>query len=235
MKTLFYDCEIVNCIPPKNGCKNPRFTYCKGWDDYKGMGISVIGCYTSWHGYHAISAGNLEIFQALVNKADEIIGFNSISFDDKLCRANDINITTTIDLLCEVRKLAGMPPHYVKGITRGGYSLECLAMENLCEGKSGTGKLAPELWQLGKKDEVIAYCLNDVKLLVELYKLYKRGLLFDPTTGEPLQQNGLEKLITDKHANIVDRFLTKAIGGTKYGRHTYLKKWQADLYTKIRL
>ncbi|MGL4502417.1 MAG: hypothetical protein ACRCU2_25360 [Planktothrix sp.] len=58
-------------------------------------------------------------------------------------------MTTTYDLLCEIPVAAGMPPHYVKGVTRGSYSLEALAKTNLGVGKSGSGVLAPQLWQQG--------------------------------------------------------------------------------------
>lgn len=37
------------------------------------------------------------------------------------------------------------------------------------KGKSGNGELAPILWQDGKHQQVIDYCLNDVKLLRSLY------------------------------------------------------------------
>lgn len=144
------------------------------------MGISVIGTYIDWLDiYQSFQKGNFTDFQNFVNQADEIIGFNSINFDDNLMKANGILIATTYDLLCEVRVAAGMPPHYIKGLTRSGYSLGALAETNLSTGKSGSGELAPMLWQEGKYQEVIDYCLNDVKLLVELYK--RRSCLKDPT------------------------------------------------------
>ena len=78
-------------------------------------------------------------------------------------------IQTDFDLLCEVRERVGQPRQYIKGITRGGYNLNNLALKNLGVGKTGTGALAPQLWQDGKKKEVIHYCLNDVRLLKLLY------------------------------------------------------------------
>jgi hypothetical protein len=179
MKRLFYDCEIKNCIPSGWEPEQDKYKYCKGWDDFQGMGLSVVGTYVEWKNlYIYYLEHELKLFQELVDDSDEIIGFNSISFDDNLCRANGINITTTKDLLCQVRVAAGMPPHYERGITRGGYSLSSLANVNLTFDKTGSGELAPKLWQDGKKSEVISYCLNDVKLLVELEKL---DYLIDPT------------------------------------------------------
>ena len=107
MKTLIYDCEIINCIPPKYGDPNPAFKYCQGWSDWEGMGIAVIGTYASWRlpmcRYQAFTNERLEEFQRLVNQAERVVGFNSLSFDDNLCRANGIEIKTDYDLLAEIR------------------------------------------------------------------------------------------------------------------------------------
>ncbi|MGL4501212.1 MAG: hypothetical protein ACRCU2_19225 [Planktothrix sp.] len=77
-----------------------------------------------------------------------------------------------------------MPPHYVKGVTRGGYSLEGLAKTNLGVGKSGSGVLAPQLWQQGQYGKVIDYCLGDVAMNRKLYQ--RRSQLVDPTNGQQL-------------------------------------------------
>jgi hypothetical protein len=143
--TLIYDCETINCIPI--GECNPDFQYCESRDDFKGMGLSVIGAYPSWTGrYHVFLNDNIYDFQ---------------------------------DLLCEVRVAVGMPPHYVKGVTRKGYSLNDLAQANLNIEKTGSGAIAPQLWQKGDKGKVIDYCLNDVMLLKELYQ--QRKQIIDPT------------------------------------------------------
>lgn len=185
-KAVIYDCEIARCIPNKE--PSPDLEYCQGWKDFPGMGISVICAYSSWQErYHIYLEDNLAEFQALINQAEEIIGFNSIAFDDQLCSANGLNVKTTYDLLCHVRVAAGMPPDYVKGKTRGGYSLEQLARVNLGYGKSGKGELAPELWQRGKRGQVIDYCMGDVSILKKLYQ--QRSRLLDPTNGKILTLN----------------------------------------------
>lgn len=183
---IIYDCEIARCIPPKwDEEPDPELKYCNGWDDFSGMGISVIAAYDYWADrYRVFLPDNLDDFQALVSNRKAIIGFNSISFDDQLCYAHGLQVTTTYDLLAEVRIASGQPPHYVKGQTRGGYSLEQLAQANLGYGKSGTGSLAPELWQRGQRGSVIDYCLGDVAITKKLFEM--RSRLTDPTTGETL-------------------------------------------------
>ncbi len=213
VKILMYDCEIIKCIPPRNeDQKDPNLEYCKGWKDFKGMGISVIGTWRNFatlnpFGTYEAFVNDVEAnpcetvndmlrFRGLIKQANQIIGFNSISFDDNLIRANGIDIQTTEDLLQTVRISSGQPKKYVKGTTRKGYSLKALAGANLRYNKSLTGELAPVAWQKGRRKEVIEYCLNDVKLLKNLYfKFYgklsfRRKGLIDPTNKKTLTDVG---------------------------------------------
>jgi hypothetical protein len=179
-KYLIYDCEIINCIPGRDGYQKPGFTYCKGWNDHANMGISLIGAYLSWKDSIVIypqSAFNA--FQKAVDEAHLIVGYNSISFDDKLCQANGIRIQTDYDLLSEVWAAAGMPRQYTAGVTRAGYKLENLAQANLGKGKSGSGELAPELWQQGRQSDVVRYVTDDVLITKALFD--RRSSLIDPT------------------------------------------------------
>lgn len=182
-KILFFDCEIENCVPDKYGTDH-RYKYCQGWQDFEGMGIACIGVYTNWGGYQIFLQSEIDKFKQLVTEANEIVGFNSTSFDDRLLAANGVPVKTSYDLLCEVRVASGQPANYVRGLTRAGYALEPLARKNLGRGKAGTGEMAPKLWQDRKCAEVIDYCLNDVRLLVELYQ--RRSHLLDPTNGKIL-------------------------------------------------
>jgi hypothetical protein len=110
VKFLIYDCEILNCIPSKNKSLRSTFKYCKGWQDFKNMGISVIGAYLSEN--FSFSKGlqsftnpddlipyHFPTFQEVLAENPKIIGFNSRSFDDNLVKANGIKIKTDYDLL----------------------------------------------------------------------------------------------------------------------------------------
>lgn len=196
LSAIIYDCEIIKCIPPKDGVKNDQLQYCDGWHDHEGMGISVIGAYDYVTGQlkayvsegmmfgGLLEMSDFQSFEDLACQRDLVIGFNSLGFDDKLCRANNIVIETNYDLLCEVRVASGQPAKYVKGKTKAGYNLDALATANLGKAKTGHGALAPELWQQGKYHEVIRYCLNDVMLTKQLFD--KRASLIDPTNGSEL-------------------------------------------------
>ncbi len=171
-KRLFYDCEIVNPIRQKDD-----------WRDYQYLGISVIGCYASWLPekirLQAFTEGNFQEFQKLADEANEVIGFNSLSFDDRLCQAHGIRIKTTYDLMVEVRRAAGEP---LSGPCTPGYNLAQLAEINLGQKKTGLGSQVPDLWGQGKYQQVIDYCLNDVMLLMNLYQ--RRTRIIDPVYPE---------------------------------------------------
>ena len=191
---LLYDCEIIKCIPPKTGALDPDLEYCNGWEDYANMGISVVGWAVLGEGASISDfsdPAHFEYFRSeLAAKAVNVIGFNSRNFDDRLMAANGINITTTYDLLEEVRIAAGFEAHR-ESVPKGfSYSLDAIARANGTQ-KTCSGALAPVLWQQGRKLAVIDYCLNDVHITKLLLNLGLAGELADPNTGNLLQLRGL--------------------------------------------
>ena len=66
------------------------------------------------------------------------------------------------------------------------YKLDAIARANGMA-KSGDGQMAPLLWQQGKRQEVIDYALNDVRITRDILKLGLKGELVDPNTNKLLQ------------------------------------------------
>jgi DEAD/DEAH box helicase domain-containing protein len=150
------------------------------------MGISVIGF--GFAGQDIImncTSPRFDAFKVAVESADTIMGFNSKRFDDQLCAANGIKVTTNYDLLEEIRIAAYGSPHWEDQPGGFSYSLGAIASANDLT-KTGSGTQAPKLWQQGMKEEVIDYCINDVKITKEIYFLGVRGELIDPNTGANL-------------------------------------------------
>jgi len=114
-----------------------------------------------------------------------VIGFNSISFDDQLLRANQVDITTNFDILREIRIAAFGSPDWQDTPKGFSYSLDAITKANGYS-KTGNGALAPEMWQLGKKQEIRDYCLNDVLITSRILNLALDGNLIDPNTGDKL-------------------------------------------------
>lgn len=216
---IIYDIEIQKAIPPfKKKDRLPDISYCRGWTDFKNMGITCIGTYMSEVGYVLFEEKevfyydyNGEDFELLLeisiedssrfstgfdffveqanqekSKGEKLIGFNSISFDDKLLKASGYEVNTDIDLLCEIRLSTNQPPFYDPTLTRGGYSLNELAIANGLKEKSMTGAIAPIEWQKGNKESVRQYCLKDVYITRELFLADQ---ITDPTNKRLIQIN----------------------------------------------
>lgn len=186
MNALIYDCEILRAIPPTKPNKRvPGIEYVEGWHDIQNMGIACICAYDyPTDSYRVFTDGNFGEFTKLVAQREHIIGFNSLSFDDKLCAASMMPVSTTYDLLVEVWRATNQPLAYTPGVTRAGYRLEDLALANLNEGKSGDGATAPVLWQQGRIGQVVDYCLRDVALTRKLFE--RRSHLVNPADGKEL-------------------------------------------------
>ena len=188
MKGIVYDCEIIRCIPSRDS-KSTEYEYCSGWDDFGGMGISVI-CAIELETDRIYTFVHPEVahFQQLiysVQQTGKIAGFNSLNFDDKLCYVNGIAVNTDFDLLCEVRVAAYGSPGWEDCPKGYSYKLDAIAL-NHGFAKTGSGTLAPQLWQQGRCQEVIDYCVNDVKITKELILLFLDGKLKDPNNGKVL-------------------------------------------------
>lgn len=195
---LCYDLEIVKAIPPKDASeKIPGIEYCQGWTDFGGMGISVIGCcWIQIDGNGRVSRLDpmvliadkygLAKFAKMVNDADGIVGFNSRNFDDKLMAANGVRVTTSYDLLEEIRIAAYGSADYRDCPKGYSYKLGHIAAANGLA-KTGDGANAAIQWQQGHHGEVIEYCKNDVAITAKLFRMGVMGTLKDPNTGQLLQ------------------------------------------------
>ena len=168
MKILIYDCEIANAVPQRKDPIIPNIHYCKGWEDFQGMGIACVTAY-DYHleQYRVFLEDNLNDFAALVDDSDLIVGFNNNRFDDDLVAVNGIVIDPekTYDILQEIWFAAGHG--YVRKRddfefkVHGGYSLDNVVQVNFKLSKSGKGAAAPILWQQNKRGQVIDYGLTD--------------------------------------------------------------------------
>lgn len=182
MTYLIYDLEIIRCIPTK-GFHFDGWQYCSGWDDFAKMGIACAGfAYADGStGFWDSRFLGLNDLQAALKSAC-IIGFNSKSFDDRLCAANGVQVATDYDLLEEIRIAAYGSPRWEDCPQGHSYALGKIGSANGFP-KTGSGELAPQLWQQGKYQEVIDYCVNDTIITRELLLLGLAGKLRDPNTG----------------------------------------------------
>lgn len=199
MNILIYDCKIIKAVPVDYRNVEPieGIEYCEGWKDFDNMGISVIGAYLSWEKEFIAFTDEpnvkrtskvlpLSYFQDALNEADIIVGFNHISFDNNLIKANGFEIPNEAkqyDILVEMWAAVGLGHEFVFP-HHAGFSLDQTCKVNGIGEKTGTGANAAVLWQRGHYQEVIDYCLHDVRLTLDLLRNIQEndGWIVNPKT-----------------------------------------------------
>lgn len=168
--TLIYDVETACPVHNEGEEILQGITYAKGWGDFRGMGIACV-CVLDLmeQRFRVFDGRSLHLFQKLVRERETVVGWNNQTFDDRLLAAHGITIGTdkSFDLMLTY-------PHRVKLI-------DAAAANGVTISKSIPGALAPVYWQQGRYGEVIDYCLGDVLITYQLYKVYReKGSLVDP-------------------------------------------------------
>lgn len=185
MKIFIYYLEIVRGILGKSEQPIDGIKYCAGWNDFEGMGISVLGlCEITLQMPHLpiFSVWLAEDLDRLVSKvaaeADLLIGFNNIRFDDRVIDAATSGAwalrTSHIpryDILREIWAAEGHALDRFDLKVHGNYGLNAMCVANGLPTKTGNGAFAPVDWQQGRESKVINYCLHDVALTYGLLDL----------------------------------------------------------------
>lgn len=146
---LVFDIETANAFPGFSRA------------DFDRLELAIVGVYDSaTDAYTSYEKEELPLLWPLFERADLIVGFNSDHFDIPLLNQyypGDLALIRSLDLMLEVQKVLGRR-----------IRLQSLAEATLGRGKTGDGLKAVRWWQEGKKDEVRAYCIEDVRLTKEL-------------------------------------------------------------------
>lgn len=119
---------------------------------------------------------DMEKLSDMLKGTDKVVGYNSISFDIPVIAnylGEDIKNIPQIDLMVAVYKKIGFRP-----------KLDDLTNATLGHGKIGSGYDAVKYYASGQLDKLKEYCLEDVRITMELYdfglkngfvKYYDRG------------------------------------------------------------
>jgi DEAD/DEAH box helicase domain-containing protein len=132
------------------------------------LGISVVGTYSyATNSYKAYKEEQLDELFKLIEDTSLLIGFNIKYFDVPALSAYYVgNLTKvpTLDLMESVYEAIGRR-----------IALDEFAKVTLGVQKSGHGLMAINYYREGKWDELISYCLDDVKITKELYEYGKNN------------------------------------------------------------
>ena len=130
--------------------------------DLTQLDLSVIGIHDSeTNEYTAYTQEELPKLWPILEQADVLIGYNSISFDVPILNKyypGDLTKIRSLDLMMEVYNVLGRR-----------LRLQNLAEATLKVGKSGDGLKAVEWWQQGLVEKVKEYCIQDVRVTRGLY------------------------------------------------------------------
>lgn len=151
MRKIIFDIETSNIFQDV-GSNNPA-----------DLDLSVVGVYDSASDdYRAYLQKDLPELWPIIEQADILITFNGEHFDIPLLNKyypGDLTKIKSVDLLKEMHKSAGRR-----------MKLDQIAEGTLGVKKSGHGLDAIRWWREGRVDEVIKYCLDDVRITKDLYE-----------------------------------------------------------------
>lgn len=126
------------------------------------LSVSLVGIWRSdTDAFEVYMEDQLSDLFALMEQADCIVGFNSISFDMGCLNryyAGDLLQIPQLDLMVKIQDVLG---HRVK--------LDSVAHATLGIGKSGDGLDAVRYWRNGEIEKLKKYCLDDVKVTRDVY------------------------------------------------------------------
>lgn len=183
-RIFIYDAEIRHGVATENNPRQTGYRYADGWTDYVGMGIAVICGYDVTEArYRVFLDDNLSELQALMDSGAILTGFNNWRFDDKLIKANNIEVPSgqTKDIAAAIWRAAGIPT----GEHPKGLGLDAICLANGIPGKTGNGADAPQDFQRGRIGRVIDYCLGDIRSTLQLYRyITQHSGCRDPRNGE---------------------------------------------------
>lgn len=144
-----------------------------GTHDAEKLDLALIGIYEkATDTYSSYVKEELPTLWPILEKADMLVGFNSISFDLPLLNKyypGDLATIPHLDLLVEVHEALGRR-----------VGLQSIAEGTLKAKKGGSGLQSIEWWRNGEVEKVRKYCLKDVELTKKLfeYALEKKSLKY---------------------------------------------------------
>jgi len=152
--------------------------------------------------YTSYKQDQLKDLWPILEKADLLIGYNSESFDTPILNryySGDLSKIGSLDLLAEIKKSLG---YRIK--------LDSVAEATLGRKKSGHGLEAMEWWKQGRYDDVIKYCIDDVKITKDIYDYALKNGHLKFKDGNTIKEI---KLDTSKWENKGNSAITQTLFG----------------------
>lgn len=137
-------------------------SFTRGKVDIATQELTIVGIHDSeTNEFSTYSVEELPKLWPIIERADMLIGFNSIAFDVPILNryyAGDLTKIRSLDIMVEVQNVLGRRVR-----------LQSLGEATLNRGKTGNGMEAMTWWEQGLFDKVRKYCIEDVRLTRDLY------------------------------------------------------------------
>ena len=152
---IFLDVETKNSWVDAGG---------EGSHDASGLEISFVGVYDNEKDeFMSFWEEDMAKLEEIVVSADRVVGYNIWGFDyGAMSSYMEVDLWTlpSLDLMEAMRRIVGFRP-----------KLDSLSRANDLGGKIGRGSDAVRYWRNGELDKLEEYCLEDVRLTYEVWRV----------------------------------------------------------------
>ncbi len=169
LKEIFFDLETPKWSTEVEG----------GFSNIPAFGMSVAVTWNEANGFQTwLEKDTSELVKEL-ERADKVIGFNSVGFDYEVLSAyvpnvHDLLDGKSFDILADIYRRLGFR-----------VSLDNICSATLGKGKIGSGRDAVEWFRQGQIEKVVEYCQRDVELTREIYRYgQEHGFICYPQFGQ---------------------------------------------------
>jgi DEAD/DEAH box helicase domain-containing protein len=172
LKEMFFDLETKLWSTEVQG----------GFSNISAFGMSVAVTWNDGHGFQTWLEKDASKLVKELERADKVIGFNNIGFDNEILSAYVSNVhelldEKSFDILIDIHQLLGFR-----------ISLDNLGLATLGKSKLATAEDAMEWWRQGQVEKVVEYCQVDVELTRDIYRYgQEHGFIYYPRLGQPVE------------------------------------------------
>ena len=153
-----------------------------GFSNIPAFGMSVAVTWNDGDGFQTWLEKDASELVKELERADKVIGFNSIGFDYEVLSAyvptvHDLLDGKSFDILADIYRRLGFR-----------VSLDNLCIPTLGKSKLAMAEDAMEWFRQGQIEKVVEYCQRDVELTKELYRYgQEHGFVCYPQWGQPVE------------------------------------------------
>ena len=172
LKEIFFDLETKLWSTEVKG----------GWDNIRGMGMSVTVTWDEENDFRTWLENDVDELVKELERADKVIGFNNIRFDNEVLSAYVLNAhelldKRSFDMLADIYNRLGFR-----------VSLDNLCIATLDKSKSGKAEDALIWFRQGQIEKVVEYCKKDVELMRELFRFgVEHNYICYPNRGRDME------------------------------------------------